>query len=76
MKKIKEEDLILYLYNECPPKLSAAIGEALEADIELKDRLEVLRRTIRQLSKLKLSSPSKESIRLIMKHVQESSGKK
>jgi hypothetical protein len=69
MKKFKEEDLILYLYKDASPQLSAAIEKALaEDDLELKDRLQVLQRTIRQLDKLKLKSPSKQSIREIMKH--------
>jgi len=76
MKKIKEEDLILYLYQDCSPKMSAAIEEALEFDIELKDRLQVLRRTISQLNKLKLKSPSKHSIKTILKHAENVSGKK
>ncbi len=67
MKKFKEEDLILYLYNECSPQLSVAIEAALEEeDLELKDRLKVLRRSIRQLDKLKLKSPSKQSIKAIL----------
>ncbi|MDE3251880.1 MAG: hypothetical protein KGO92_03675 [Bacteroidota bacterium] len=77
MKKFKEEDLILYLYNECPPKISAAINAALaEEDLELKDRLQVLRRTIKQLDKLKLSSPSKSSIQAILKHASAQTGRK
>lgn len=76
MKKIKEEDLILYLYNECPPRLQAAIEEALEADIELRDRLAVLRRSQQQLNKLKLRSPAKKSIKAIMQHARNSTGKK
>ncbi len=68
MKNFTEEDLILYLYKECTPKMAAAIEEALEDNLELKDRLTVLRRTIRQLDKLKLKSPSKETIRAIMKY--------
>jgi len=72
MKKFKEEDLILYLYKECSPKLSAAIEEALEEDnLELKDQLELLRRSIRQLDKLKLKSPSKQSIKAILKYAEE-----
>lgn len=68
MKNFTEEELILYLYKECTPKMAAAIEEALEDNLELKDRLTVLRRTIRQLDKLKLKSPSKETIRAIMKY--------
>ena len=68
MKKFKEEDLILYLYKDCSPKLSAAIEEAMELDLELTNRLQVLGRTIQQLDKLKLKSPSKHSIKAILKH--------
>lgn len=77
MKKFKEEDLILYLYKECPPKISAAIDAALaEEDLELKNRLQVLQRTIKQLDKLKLRSPSKNSIQTILRYASEKSGKK
>lgn len=76
MKKFKEEDLILYLYQECSPRLHAAIEEALQEDLELTDRLQVLRRTIRQLDKLALKSPSKKSLRAIIKHAEEVSRKK
>jgi hypothetical protein len=76
MKKIKEEDLILYLYNDCSPGLRAAIDEALEEDIALKDRLQVLRRSIQQLDKLKLKSPSKQSIKAIMKYAENAGARK
>jgi hypothetical protein len=37
MKKFKEEDLILYLYKDASPQLTAAIEKALaEDDLELK----------------------------------------
>lgn len=68
MKKIKEEDLILYVYKECSPALHAAIEAALEEDLELQDRLRILKRTIKQLEKLKLSSPARHSISEIMKY--------
>ena len=68
MKKFKEEDLILYLYNECSLKLFTAIETALtEDDLELMDQLRVLRRSMKQLDKLKLQSPSKESVKAILK---------
>ena len=72
MKKFKEEDLILYLYKDCTPKMSAEIEESLELDLELNNRLQVLRRTIQQLDKLKLKSPSKHSIKAILKHADRS----
>ena len=76
MKKFKEEDLILYLYKDCSPSLTIAIEMALAEDMELTDRLAVLRRTISQLDKLKLKSPSKQSIKAILKHAKDASGKK
>jgi hypothetical protein len=77
MKKFKEEDLILYLYKDCSPKLSAAIEEALaEDDLELKDRLQVLRRSMRQLDRLRLKSPSKQSIKAIMKYAEDVASRK
>ncbi len=72
MKKFKEEDLILYLYKDCSPELSKAIQHALdEDDLELKDRLQVLSRSIKQLDKLKLKSPSRQSIKAILKYAEE-----
>ncbi len=70
MKKFKEEDLILYLYKECTPKLRTDIDEAMGFDLELQDRLQVLKRTIQQLNKLKLKSPSKQTIKTILKHAE------
>ena len=72
MKKFKEEDLILYLYKDCSPKIAQEIEEALELeDIELKDRLQILHRTIKQLDKLTLQSPSKASIKAILKYAKQ-----
>ncbi len=64
MKKFKEEDLILYLYQECSPALKNAVDEALQGgDIELSENLNRLQRTLQQLNKLKLRSPSKASLK-------------
>lgn len=71
MKKCKEEDLILYLYKESSPELTEFIEEALTHDLELQDRLRVLRRTIRQLDKLKTQSPPPRLIREILKHARK-----
>jgi hypothetical protein len=71
MKKFKEEDLILYLYKDGTPKMQAAIEAAAADDLELQNHLQVLRRTIKQLDKLKLASPSKQSIKAILKYAKE-----
>ena len=71
MKKFREEDLILYLYKDCSPALQAAIEQALTEDLVLQDKLKVLKRTLKQLDKLKLVSPSKTSIKAIMQYAKE-----
>jgi hypothetical protein len=77
MKKIKEEDLILYLYKECSPAIQKVVEEALEeGDIELTERLSILKRSIQQLDKLKLQSPSRLSVRTVMQHAREAVQKK
>ncbi len=77
MKKFKEEDLILYLYKECSPAIQKAVEEALEeGDIELTERLSILKRSLQQLDKLKLKSPSRVSVKMIMEHAREAVRKK
>lgn len=77
MKKIKEEDLILYLYKECSPGIQQVVEEALEeGDIELTEKLSILKRSIRQLDGLKLKSPSPLSVKTIMQHAREAVRKK
>ncbi len=66
MKKFKEEELIMYLYNDCTPALTAAINQAIKEDETLNNQVEILKRSIEQLDKLQLSSPSKKSIKAIM----------
>ncbi len=77
MKKFKEEDLVLYLYKECSPSLKTAIDKALEMhNIELEERLAMLQRSIRQLNKLKLKSPSRLSVKAVLKYAKEAHQKK
>jgi hypothetical protein len=68
MKKFKEEELIMYIYKDCTPELMAAINQSIKEDSDLKNRLEVLQRSVDQLDKLKLQSPSKQSIKAILQY--------
>ncbi len=68
MKKFKEEELIMYIYKDCTPELTSAINQAIKEDGDLKNRLEVLQRSVNQLDKLKLQSPSKQSIKAILQY--------
>jgi|GEM_PF-1492835 hypothetical protein len=68
MKKIKEEELIMHIYKDCTPELNAAINQAIEEDTSLKNHLELLQRSVDQLDKLRLQSPSKQSINAILQY--------
>jgi hypothetical protein len=68
MKKFKEEELIMYIYKDCTPALTAAINQAIKEDGDVKNRLEVLQRSVDQLDKLRLQSPSKQSIKAILQY--------
>lgn len=71
MKKFKEEELIMYIYKDCTPALTAAINQAIKEDSDVKNRLEVLQRSVDQLDKLRLQSPSKQSIKAILQYAKK-----
>ncbi len=68
MKKIKEEDLMSYLYNEASPAVAAAIEKAMVEDPSIKEQLELLQFSMKHLERLKLESPSQESVQAILKY--------
>ncbi len=74
MKKFKEEELIMYIYKDCTPALTAAINQSIKEDNDLKNRLEVLQRSVDQLDKLRLQSPSKQSIKTILAYAAKKMG--
>ncbi|MEN9457592.1 MAG: hypothetical protein RL135_153 [Bacteroidota bacterium] len=71
MKNFKEEELIMYVYQDCTPELSKAIDKAILEDAELKKQVETLQRSKDQLDKLKLKSPSKKSIKAILDYAKK-----
>lgn len=71
MKNFKEEELIMYVYQDCTPELTKAIDKAIIEDAELKKQVESLQRTKDQLDKLKLKSPSKKSIKAILDYAKK-----
>lgn len=68
MKKIKEEDLMSYLYNESSPEMKAAIEKAMLEDPSIKDQLELLQFSMKHLEKLELKQPSPESVQAILNY--------
>lgn len=71
MKNFKEEELIMYVYQDCTPELTKAIDKAIVEDAELKKQIETLQRSKDQLDKLKLKSPSKKSIKAILDYARK-----
>lgn len=68
MKNFKEEELIMYVYNDCKPELTAAIDKAMKEDNTLLNKVNNLKRLAKQLNKLKLTAPSPKSISAILKY--------
>lgn len=68
MQKFKQEVLMQYLYGETSTQLTLAIEKALVEDWELQDEINTLKRTMKQLDTLKLSSPRKSSINAIVNY--------
>ena len=68
MKNFKEEELIMYIYKDCTPALTAAINQSIKEDAILKNKLEILQRSVNQLDKLQLKSPSKQTIKAILQY--------
>ncbi|MBH2003448.1 MAG: hypothetical protein I8H66_02060 [Sphingobacteriia bacterium] len=75
MKNFKEEELIMYIYNDCPPELTAAINQAIKEDAALNDKIVTLKRTAEQLDRLKLKSPSPKIIQAILDYAAKSARK-
>ncbi|HNF30262.1 MAG TPA: hypothetical protein PLY81_08295 [Chitinophagaceae bacterium] len=68
MQKFKQEELIQYLYGESSADLTFEINEALKIDWELQEEINVLQRTFKQLSNLKLASPRKSSVNAVLRY--------
>jgi len=65
------EDLLRYLYKETSPEMNAAIEAALEEDWTLREKLEVLKASARNLDKI-VESPRTEVIMNILQYARES----
>jgi hypothetical protein len=64
------EDLLLYLYKETSPQQTAAIEEAMKKDWTLREKLSVLKASIRSLEKINVS-PRTETILRILNYAKE-----
>jgi hypothetical protein len=67
MHNYSPEDLILYLYKETNPETTAAIEEAIKTDWTLREKLEVLKTSMKRLDSI-ITSPRAELILNVMKY--------
>jgi hypothetical protein len=72
MHNYSPEDLILYLYKETSPETSAAIEEAIKSDWTLREKLEVLKTSMKRLDSI-VTSPRTELILNVMKYAAKES---
>lgn len=61
------EDLILYLYKETSPEVTAAIDEALKNDWTLREKLSVLKTSMERLNSITVS-PRTEVVLNVLKY--------
>jgi hypothetical protein len=64
------EDLLLYLYKESSPELTAAIETALKEDWTLREKLQDLQSTSDHLDKIVIA-PRMEIIRKVIQYARE-----
>lgn len=64
------EDLILYLYKETAPELTAAIEKALQEDWTLREKLAVIKTSMERLNSITLS-PRTEVILNVLRHAHQ-----
>jgi hypothetical protein len=72
MTRFTPEDLLLYLYKESSPQLTAAIKQALQLDWTLREKFDVLRTSMLRLEKIQ-QSPRTEAILNILNYAREKS---
>jgi hypothetical protein len=67
MHNYSPEDLLLYLYKETSPETNSEIEEALKNDWSLREKLEVLKASMKRLDTITVS-PRTEVILNVLKH--------
>lgn len=72
MRNFTPEDLLLYLYKESSPQLTAAIKQALELDWTLREKFNVLKTSMLRLEQIQ-QSPRTEAILNILNYAREKS---
>lgn len=71
MHNFTQEDLLQYLYKETSTEMTAAIGAAVISDYCLREQMETLAASIKQLNNVPLLSPRKRSIDNILDYAEK-----
>ncbi|MBO9658025.1 MAG: hypothetical protein J7527_04300 [Chitinophagaceae bacterium] len=72
MNNYTPEDLLLYLYNEASEEQTVAIKNALESDWTLREKLAVLKDSMKRLDPI-MEAPRSNVVLNILKHAREQS---
>jgi len=67
MHNYSPEELVLYLYKETSPKTTTEIEEALKNDWSLREKLEVLKTSMKRLDSIEVS-PRTEVVLNVLKY--------
>jgi hypothetical protein len=70
MHNYSPEDLVLYMYQETSPELTAAIEKALEEDWTLREKLAVLKASTQRLDSIVIS-PRTEVILSVLNYARD-----
>ena len=65
------EDLVMYLYQETSPEKTAAIELAMQSDWALREKLQLLRESVRDLDHQPLSSPRTEVVLRVLNYAKQ-----
>jgi hypothetical protein len=72
MSLFTPEDLLLYLYKESSPELTAAVEAALKEDWTLREKLQVIQSSVNELDRVTVS-PRMEVILRVMEYARTTS---
>ena len=70
MANITQDDLLNYLYKESSAEKIEYIQQLLETDIDLQERIEVLKTAKSRLDQIKLISPNSRSVDNILNYAE------
>jgi hypothetical protein len=65
------EDLVMYLYQETSPEKTAAIELALQNDWALREKLQILRESVKDMDHMPLSSPRTEVVLRVLNYAKQ-----